>query len=239
MKCIIIDDEPLARKVLARHLEQLPQLELVGSYAHAMQGFEALQQQRVDVIFLDIQMPQLNGLAFLKSLKKKPWVILCTAYREYALQGFELDVVDYLVKPIAFDRFLQAIDKLYGRAQQPQPSVPSSAPSVPELDEPFIFVKADREHVKIKLADILYLESLKNHLRIKTTQGEIITLKPISQMEEQLPPQHFIRVHRSFIIALRAVERFTQSNVTVGGQLIPIGRLYKQGVLKRLEEWVI
>ncbi|MEM8888719.1 MAG: LytTR family DNA-binding domain-containing protein [Bacteroidota bacterium] len=239
MKCIIIDDEPLARTVISRHIEQLPNLELVGSFESAMEGFNCLQSQKIDLVFLDIQMPKMNGLSFLKSLRNRPFVILCTAYREYALDGFDLDVVDYLLKPISFDRFLQAIDKIFTRSQKEiiQQEKPVSISSIES--KPFIFVKSEKEHVKILLEDIFYVESLKNHVRIKTQGADIITLKQIGHMEEKLPPQHFMRIHRSFIISLKKVDRFTQSHVTIGDKLIPIGRLYKQGVLHRLQKHLI
>ncbi|MEM6802292.1 MAG: response regulator transcription factor, partial [Bacteroidota bacterium] len=191
MKCIIIDDEPLARKLIARHLEQISKLELVGSYGSAMEGFDSLKSQEIDLIFLDIQMPKMNGLSFLKSLRKRPFVILCTAYREYAVEGFELEVVDYLLKPIAFDRFLQAVDKVFARSAHTTESLIVPEPFSPLKAKPFVFIKSEKEHVKIFLEDILYVESLKNHVRIKTLKSDIISLKKISFMEEKLPSQHF------------------------------------------------
>lgn len=239
MKCIIIDDEPLAIRVITNHVEQVTNLKLVGSFEKAMDGFAFLQKNEVDLIFLDIQMPKITGLMLLKSLRKKPYVILCTAYREYALEGFELDVIDYLLKPISFDRFLQAVDKVFLRANLHRNTVVSNTQIPAPKTNPFIFVKAEKEHVKINLEEILYVESLKNHVRIKTNTTEVITLKPIGQMEEKLPPQHFIRVHRSYIIALKKVDRFTPSNITISGKLIPIGRFYKQVVLDRLQDYLI
>jgi len=239
MKCIIIDDEPLAIKVIAAHIEHINNLELVGTFENAMDGFSFLQAAEVDLIFLDIQMPKITGLEFLKSLRKRPHVILCTAYRDYALEGFELDVVDYLVKPIAFDRFMQAVGKVYRLQNQQVPKVVMPEQIAILNTQPFIYVKSEKENVKILLENVLFLESIRNHVRIKTTCDTIITLKQIRQMEEKLPAQHFLRVHRSFIVAISKIEKFTQTNVTVDGQLIPIGRLYKHEVLSRLQEHLI
>ncbi|MEL6925457.1 MAG: DNA-binding response regulator, partial [Bacteroidota bacterium] len=197
MKCIIIDDEPLAIKVIASHIGHINNLELVGCFENAMDGFAFLQQEAVDLIFLDIQMPKLTGLDFLKTLRNRPHVILCTAYRDYALDGFELDVVDYLVKPISFDRLLQAVGKCFRLQNQLAPVVPAPQAIAPQSAPAFIYVKAEREHVKILLDQILYLESIRNHVRIQTEEGSVITLRKISEMEEKLPVRHFLRVHRS------------------------------------------
>lgn len=236
MKCIIIDDEPLAIKVISKHIEHITNLKLIGSFKTAMDGFNFLQTQEVDLIFLDIQMPQMTGLALLKSLRKKPFVILCTAYREYALDGFDLDVVDYLLKPISFNRFLQAVDKVFSRIDKKVNKVQGFSPASTVSSDPFVFVKSEKENIKINLRDILYVESLKNHIRIFTNRETIMTLKQISLMEDKLPPQHFIRVHRSFIVAIKKVDKFTSTTITIAGKTIPVGRLYKKVVLRRLEK---
>ncbi|MFP2995099.1 LytTR family DNA-binding domain-containing protein [Spongiivirga sp. MCCC 1A20706] len=235
MNCIIIDDEPLAARVIENHLKQIENLELIGRFEHAMDAFSFLQSNVVDLIFLDIQMPKINGLSFLKSLKKRPHVILCTAYREYALEGFELDVVDYLLKPIAFERFLQSVDKVFRISNAHlQHTIPSQPIAIEKADH-FIFVKSDKENVKVNLDTICYIESLKNHIRIHTENATVTTLKPISAMEDRLPPQRFIRIHRSYIVALHKVTSFTQTQVTIGKKALPIGRLYKQEALRRLQ----
>jgi len=240
MKCIIIDDEPLAIKVIAKHITLIDNLDLMGTFENPIDGFNYLQSNEVDLIFLDIQMPKITGLVLLKSLKKRPFVILCTAYREYALDGFDLDVLDYLLKPISFDRFLEAVDKLFQRTKKVLVNnYPESARLPTVQKETFVFVRSEKENVKINLDDILYVESLKNHVRVMCKVGSIITLIQISQMEEKLPPQNFVRIHRSFIVSLNKVDRYTSANVTIGEKLLPIGRIYKQGVLVRLEEHLI
>ena len=239
MKCIIIDDEPLAIKVIENHIEHINGLEVLGQFNQAMAAFSFLQTHQVDLIFLDIEMPKLNGLDFLKSLRRKPHVILCTAYREFALEGFELDVVDYLLKPIAFDRFLQAISKVYRLQNQLIPKVNLPEQVAPVSTEAFVYIKSEKSMVRVLLNDILYVESIKNHVRIYTLSNNITTLQKISLMEEKLPAQYFIRVHRSFVVAINKIEKFTATNLTIQGRLIPIGRLYKHEVMSRLEENLI
>lgn len=239
MNCIIIDDEPLAIKVIQNHIEQISGLKVLATFEDAMDGFTFMQKQQVDLLFLDIQMPQITGLALLKSLRQRPHVIICTAYREYALEGYELDVVDYLVKPIPFARFLQAISKVYRLQNKNIPILPSPTELVTLNTKPFVYVKAEKCMVRVLLEDILYVESIKNHVRIISKKDNIITLQKISQMEEKLPARHFLRVHRSFIVALNKIEKFSTTNLTIEDTCIPIGRFYKNEVVSRLEENVI
>ncbi|MEM9824625.1 MAG: LytTR family DNA-binding domain-containing protein, partial [Bacteroidota bacterium] len=171
------------------------------------------------------------GLSLLKSLSQKPHVILTTAHREFALDGFELDVVDYLLKPISLDRFLKSLGKVYRLENTSPPPLPINNNPAPPA---FFYIKCDRQFIKILLDEVLYIESLRNHVRIITTTGQYTTLLGISQMYEKLPPQHFIRIHRSYIIALSKVQRFSPTNVSIGEQLLPIGQRYREAVLKRL-----
>ena len=239
LKCIIVDDEKMAIKVLANHIEYINDLELVGEYGSAMEAFVALQTQSVDILFLDIQMPKITGLNFLKSLQQAPHVILTTAHREYALEGYEMDVVDYLLKPISLERFLRAVSKVFRLEQQPPPPIITDAPLPLSATRPFIYLKCDREYIKVALDDLLYIESLKNHVRLFTAQQKLSTLQSISQIEEKLPQQYFLRIHRSFIVAIHKIDRYSHTQVQVGEYSLPIGRLYKKEVLQRLNEHIL
>lgn len=234
MKCLIVDDEELAVKVIENHIQQIDGMEVAGVCHNAMDAFALLQQQPIDLVFLDIQMPKISGLSLLKSMPNKPPVILTTAHREFALEGFELDVVDYLLKPISLDRFLKAVGKIY-RLQQRAVPVPAQGQSNREENATFFYIKSDRQFIKIPLAEVLYIESLRNHVKIITTTGNYTTLLGISQMEQKLPPQHFIRIHRSYLIAITKVDRFTQTNLFIGEKTLPIGQNYREEVLRRLQ----
>lgn len=231
IKCLIIDDEPPAREVLKRYVQEMPMLLVAGECANAVQALAALQEQAVDLLFLDIRMPQLNGTDFLKTIKNPPKVILTTAYTEYALEGYELDVVDYLMKPIRFDRFVKAVNKAFplqgGRPQHEEPVEEKK-------NESFVYFRADRKMVKVVLNDILYIESMKDYIKVFTRSSTIITKQSISSVEAMLPEKQFVRTHRSFIISLGKVNSFTSELVEIGAAEVPIGKLYRNGVLKRL-----
>lgn len=235
LKCIIVDDEAMAVRVLENYVLQIKGLHLSGTFSNALDAFAALQEQETDLLFLDIQMPVMSGLGLLRSLPKPPAVILTTAHREFALESYDYSVVDYLLKPIAFERFLKAVGKVLHNDLLPA----SSSATAETQEAPFIYVKSDRQFVKILLDDVLYMESIKNHVQIVTTKGKHITLMTISEMEEKLPPQRFIRVHRSFIVALMKIEQFSHTNLTAGNHLIPIGDLYKSLVMRKLSEHLV
>ncbi len=233
MNCIIVDDEPLAREVLESFVGRIDGLELLASCDNAIKAFDILKKEKVDLIFLDIQMPKLNGIDFLKVLDPIPKVIFTTAYREYAIESYELNVVDYLLKPISFQRFLMAVNKAMnggGKALEDQ------KPPLDELrsDTPYIFLKADRKMVKVYLKDILYIESLKDYVRIKLPQKDVISLQKISFLEQKLPEDCFIRIHRSFIVPIKKIEAFSNNVIEIGGTELPIGRNYKDKVLEVL-----
>ncbi|KAA3639565.1 MAG: DNA-binding response regulator [Bacteroidetes bacterium] len=234
MKCLIVDDEEMAVKVIEKHLSHIEGLEVAGICFNAMDAFSFLQREKVDLLFLDIQMPKMSGLSLLKSLPHKPHVILTTAHREFALEGFELDVVDYLLKPISLDRLLKSVSKVFRLENSIPPGLPNHV-SEPKTEPAFFYIKSDRQFIKILLEDVLYIESLRNHVKIFTTKEHHVTLLGISQMEEKLPPQHFLRIHRSFIVSLSKIARFSQSNLMVGSQTLPIGNSYREEVLNRLE----
>ena len=232
IKCLIVDDEPLAVEIIESYLERLDDMELVAKCNNALRAFEILQKEEIDLLFLDIQMPKLTGIDFLKTLKNPPKVILTTAYREYAIEGYELDVLDYLLKPISFERFFKAVTKVYKKE-----SATSFAPSNNgNGSEPYIYLKADKKMVKVLLNDIRYIESLKDYVRLKTSGRDVITHQTISYFEEKLPEDQFIRIHRSFIVPINKIESFSASAIEVPGMELPIGRMYKNQVLAVLNE---
>lgn len=231
IKCLVVDDEPPAREIIRRYIEQMPTLELVAECANAIQAFTVLQQQPVDLMFLDIRMPQLNGNDFLKTLKNPPKVIFTTAYTEYALEGYELDVVDYLMKPIPFDRFLKAVNKAFQHTAAKQEGSPVNED---KKSESFVYFRADRKMVKVMLQDILYIESMKDYIKVMTAAGTIITKQSISSVEAMLPEKDFVRVHRSYIVSLDKIKTFTSELIEIEKAEIPIGKLYRNAVLKML-----
>lgn len=236
MKCLIVDDEPLARELIESYVKRVEGLTLVKTCTNAVEAFSVIQQKPIDLIFLDIQMPQISGIDLLKSLKHRPRVILTTAFREYAFEAFDLDVVDYLLKPISFERFLRSISKIYQLNQPLEPNeFENTAPQ--SYEDTYIFFKEDREMVKVFLQDILYIESLRDYVRVKTVQKQIITYQKISYLEQKLPESSFIRVHRSFIVAIDKVTSFTASSVRLGTFEIPIGRNFKNQALKALNRY--
>ncbi|MEJ1241686.1 LytTR family DNA-binding domain-containing protein [Chryseolinea sp. T2] len=225
MRCLIVDDEPLARQLLESYVGRIAELSLVASCGSAMDAFDVLQTHSLDLLFLDINLPNTNGIELLKSLQQRPRVIFTTAYREYAFEAYDLDVIDYLLKPISFDRFLRAIGKIrqlkkYQPIEQNQ-NMPSA------YDEAFLYLKENREQVKVFLKDILYIESLRDYVRVKTASREVVTYQKISYLEQRLPQNKFIRVHRSFIVSIDHVVSFTNSQVKVSDYTVPIGRNYR------------
>jgi DNA-binding LytR/AlgR family response regulator len=235
LRCLIVDDEPLALDVLETFVTRLDNLELVCRCNNAVEAYNCLQTEHIDLIFLDIQMPKLTGIEFLKSIPHPPKVIFTTAYRDYALDSYELNAVDYLLKPISFERFLKAVSKVAVAEPRVATVTPVAAPA-PDTDykDAFIYLKADKKMVKVMLSDILYIESLKDYIRVKTETREIISYQKISFLEEKLPTDKFLRIHRSFIIALDKIQAFSATAVDIGKTEIPIGRFYKNEVLQVL-----
>ncbi|WP_299702616.1 LytTR family DNA-binding domain-containing protein [uncultured Pontibacter sp.] len=235
LRCMIVDDEPLALDVLETFVERLDNLELVCRCSNAVEAYTCLQSEHIDLIFLDIQMPKLTGIEFLKTIPNPPKVIFTTAYRDYAVDSYELNAVDYLLKPISFERFLKAVAKVMPSESKPVlPYTAAITTSEPDYKEAFIYLKADKKMVKVMLSDILYIESLKDYIRVKTDTKEIISYQKISFLEEKLPTDKFLRIHRSFIISLDKVQAFSATAVDIGKTEIPIGRLYKNEVLQVL-----
>lgn len=237
LRCIIVDDEPLAREVIESYCARLEDITVVASCTNAMEAFGALQQYApVDVIFLDIQMPKLTGIDFLKSLHHPPKVIFTTAYRDYALESYDLDVVDYLLKPIAFDRFMRALGKVIPTQNPAQEVLPSGTNSSTANQEAYMFLKADKKMVKIYLKDIGFIESLKDYVRVFTPEKVIVSHQTLSYLEEKLPDEEFLRVHKSYLINLNRVEAFSPTILEILGEEIPIGRHYKGTVMQRLQQ---
>ncbi len=230
IKCLIVDDEPLAIMVLKDFLEKVPQLELITTCADALQAFQVLNQEAIDLVFLDIEMPGLNGIDFIKSLANPPSIILTTAYREYAMESYEIEVVDYLLKPIAFSRFFKAINKYLKSVN----NFVLEQTVEQKTSQGSIYVYSNKKNIKVYLDDILYLESLKDYIRIHTSEQQIVSKDTISRYEELLPDS-FLRVHRSFIINTEKISAFTQHDIEIGTKEIPIGSSYKKRVMQLLK----
>ena len=224
INCLIVEDEPLAAELLKSYLEKAPDLTLAASCDTAVDAFGVLQRQSIQLMFLDIRMPRLTGLELLKTLQQPPPVILTTAYRDYAVESYDYDVLDYLVKPIQFDRFLKAIGKYYQRQSAPAPT-PAAQPD--SFEQAYLFFRVDREQQKVWLKDILYIEGLGDYVKIFTATGSIVTYERLSYLEEKLPEEHFLRVHKSYIICTDKVQSFSGSTVKVAGKQIPVGRMFK------------
>lgn len=236
MRCMIVEDEEPAIKVLENHIGHFNDLEISSVHTNAMDALSALRQTKVDILFLDIQLPKISGIDFLKSLTHRPAVILTTAHKEYALEGYDLEVVDYLLKPISFERFARALSKVYQRFQKNLEIPQAELEKISAFSAPFLYIKCDREYIKVLLEELLYVESVKNHIKIVTDQGTLLTLMSMSQIEEKLPAQHFVRVHRSFMVSIHKVSKFNHAYVSVGKKSIPIGRHYKQAFFDRIDE---
>ena len=230
--CIIVEDEPIAAEILVDYIKEIPYLQLVAVCNDAMNAMKILQAQKIDVIFLDIHLPRLKGLDFIKTLKILPQVIITSAYQEYALQGFELNVVDYLLKPVEFNRFLMAVNKLDQHVNATTPAI--VVPAVAE--RPYLFFNVNKKKVKIFLDEILYIESLREYIRITTKGKKILTKFQLGQIEDLLTKNNFLRVHRSFLVAKEKIEAFNATEIEINGEEIPIGRSYKELVLRTLEQ---
>jgi DNA-binding LytR/AlgR family response regulator len=225
LRCLIVEDEPLAAEVLSDYIREAPGLALAGHCTDALYAMSFLQKQAVDVLFLDLHLPKLKGFDFLRTLPNPPQVIITTAHHEYALEGYELNVVDYLLKPIEFGRFLKAIQKL-GLS-------PATAPPEPEPPTSFFFNEG-KKRIKVEAADILYVESLKEYVRIVLPHRVVVTKMQIGELEARLGPEAFMRIHRSFLVARRKIDAYSATEVEIGGKQLPIGRSYQQHVLDRL-----
>ncbi|MCA6416513.1 MAG: response regulator transcription factor [Cytophagales bacterium] len=231
-KVLIVDDEPLAQKVLQRFISLVDSLELVGLCSNAIEASNALRNQPVDLLFLDIRMPELSGLDLLKIIKNPPKVILTTAYAEHALEGYEFGVIDYLVKPIAFDRFLRAINKVVPTLQANTP--PLMPTPVLKLSN-YLFVKSDRKIYKIDYPEIKYVEAFGNYVKIHTTHKIVLAQETLTNLEKSLPAEHFLRIHKSYIVSIHFINLVDGNSLFVENVELPIGQLYKQRVYEMLK----
>ena len=221
LKCLIIDDEPLAQNVIENYLESFSFMRLIAKCDNALIALEWIKKQKIDLIFLDVSMPFLSGIDFIRTLRNPPAIILTTAHKEFAVESYELNVLDYLLKPISFERFLKAINKLnIDTSEIIKPGI------IDIKNDSFIYVKSEKKNVKILLKDILFIESLKDYIKIHTIDKTIVTQVPISTIEQRLP-DNFLRIHRSFIVAKDKITAYTQHDLEIGKFQIPIGRNYK------------
>lgn len=228
INCLIIDDEPFAISILESYIEKLDNINVVNTYNNAIDALQDIKNGDIDVIFLDINMSRITGLDFLRTQKSHPLIIITTAYREYALESYELDVLDYLVKPIPFNRFLKSLSKLTDRLNA------KKGQTVRLELEPHIFLKIDKKMVKVILNDILYIESLKDYIKLCTTLGNYIAYKSLSSIVRELPPGNFIRVHKSYAIAINKIKSVDGNSIDIGNKAIPIGRIY----IKKVKELI-
>jgi len=234
IRCLVVDDEPLALDILEDYISKVPFLTLVKTTTSAIEGLSLVQSDAIDLVFLDVQMPELTGIQFLKIINGKCDVILTTAYSQYAMDGYELDVVDYLLKPIAFDRFYKAAQKVLQNSNNNHAALPEVHAN--QSNHNFIFVKTEHKIQKIYLDDILYIEGLKDYISIFTKTERIITLQNMKKMEESLPAKSFTRVHKSYIIALSKIESIERNRIQIGDKIIPIGDTYKEYFFKQIED---
>jgi two-component system LytT family response regulator len=239
IRCIIVDDEPLALHVLEDYISKIPFLHLVKSTTNPIEALTLVQDKEADLVFLDVQMPELTGIQFLRIANGKAKVILTTAYPQYALEGYELDVIDYLLKPIAFDRFFKSVQKAQG-ILQPAAAKPVAAEASPQKPQQeflsdFIFVKTEHKIQKVYLNDILFIEGLKDYISIFTPAERIITLQNMKKMEDALPPKYFIRVHKSYIVSINKIDSIERSRIFIGDKIIPVGDTYRDEFFKIID----
>lgn len=227
LRCIAVDDEPLALELMEDNISKVPYLELVAQCSNAFEATKVLQQEQVDLMFLDIQMPGLTGLQFIQSLPNKPMIVLITAYEKYALDGFNLDVIDYLVKPVSLDRFIKACNKAYELYQLKTKST-SAIKNLPE----YFFVNVDYSLMKITFADIIWIEGLKDYIKIhlKSTQRPVVTRMSMKNMEEELPANQFLRIHKSYIVSVAAITAVRKNSIFIGQSELPVGDNYREAV---------
>lgn len=234
IRCLVVDDEPLALDIVITYLRQLD-IQTIMTASNSVEAFQLLQQHPVDLLFLDIQMPQLTGFDLLKSLPRRPLVVITTAYRDYAVEGFEWEALDYLVKPFSFARFLQTMEKATRAREAQSPAV--SRDAAPALEEKgAIFLKTDRLVIRVDLNDILYIESLKDYVRVLTTGGNYLCHQSLTDLTDRLPAEKFLRVHRSYTIALDKIDRVSQHSARIGAASIPISRAHRTELYSRLKK---
>ena len=237
IKCIVLDDEELARLLIENYIKRLSNLELIGSFSNPIEAIQFIQKEEIDIIFLDIQMPDMTGIEFLSSLTRRPFVVFTTSYKEYALTGYDLDVVDYLLKPFRFERFLKAVNKatwMIQNVSNPRNAETVNRPlEIDNANKSYILVKSEFKTFKIEFDDILYIESMSEYVAFYTKDQRIISLGSLKRLEDELPQKKFIRIHKSFIVNIYYISAFEGNMVHIGSKKLPIGGSYKEA-LKRL-----
>lgn len=232
ISCLIVDDEPIAREIIASHLAKIDNITIIANCTNAMEAFNVISNHKVDLLFLDINMPEISGISFAKSINKDIKIIFTTAYRDYAVEGFELKAVDYLLKPISFDRLLKALNTYFEIYSSDNDDGKKQA----ETND-FMFVRSDRRMVKIDFESIVYIESYSDYIKIHLENETIVTRETISATEAKLPKHQFIRIHRSYIISIKHISSFSNEEVVINNKSFTISRSYKKDVLARLEQF--
>jgi DNA-binding LytR/AlgR family response regulator len=231
INCLVVDDEPIAREGIMEYISQINYLNAVAQCKSAMEAAGLLQKKKIDLIFIDIQMPKLSGIEFVKALANPPLIIFTTAYSEYALEGFELDVVDYLLKPISFARFLKSVEKAQSYLNAKNKDV--------SITRDFFFIKCNGKIEKIMMAEVVYIEAMANYVIIHTQQKKYITYLTFSGIEEQLPGNHFVRIHKSYIVAISAIQTIDGNDVLTSSMRLPMSKNYRNDVMNRIESRLI
>lgn len=235
IKCVVIDDEHLAREYIINYIEKVPQLELLAAFNSPLKALELIKSGEVDLLFLDIQMPDITGVDFLKSLNNKPEVIFTTAYQEYALEGFNLSALDYLLKPFSFDRFLQAVNKLIDKIEVKQDAGISAKKNIPaetRFEDSYLTIRADRKYYKINFSDLKYIEGQKAYVTFHTDKKKITALASLKELEESLPKNQFIRIHKSYIVSIHDILSLEGNILEVDNTKLPVGNIYKERIRK-------
>lgn len=234
INCIVVDDEAIAREILEEHLARIESFHVAASCKNALEAFQAVSTQSIDLVFLDINMPDISGLSFARSMSPDLKIIFTTAYREYAVDGFDLKAVDYLLKPISFDRLLQAVNKYLDENRTDQPA---NAPGPERERGDFIFVRAERRMLKVLFSEILYIESLSDYIKIHLADGSIlVTRETLTSIQGRLPAEAFLRVHRSYLVSIQQIDSYSNDTIGIGRHEVPISRGYRDEVLKKLIE---
>ena len=229
-KYVIVDDEPLARKLISSHASKIEGLEFYGECSNAIEASNLLRNKKVDLIFLDIQMPEIDGLKFINTLKNPPGIIITTAHRDFGPEAFELDVIDYLLKPIRFERLLKSVNKFFDKHANSASKIVSS-----HEEEIFIYVRAERKMHKISVSEILFIESLDEYVKVHLKNKLMITRENISVLEQKLPTERFVRIHRSFLVSIKSITAIASDGVEIAGKILPFGRAFKQSALAGLK----
>ncbi|WP_428328639.1 LytR/AlgR family response regulator transcription factor [Mucilaginibacter sp.] len=237
IRCLIVDDEPLALHILEDYISKIPFLQLIKATTNPIEALTLVQEKGIDLVFLDVQMPELTGIQFLRIANGKAKVILTTAYPQYALEGYDLDVIDYLLKPIAFERFFKSVQKAQAVLQPAAAPLQPEAPQQPKQDflSDFIFVKTEHKIQKVYLNDILFIEGLKDYISIFTPVERIITLQNMKKMEDALPAKNFTRVHKSYIVSINKIDSIERSRIFIGEKVIPVGDTYREEFFKIID----